>query len=208
MVNRREIKCPRFDRPIPGIGQCHNPNETVYFTWTDSINRLSVAVKKSDTHLDGCDEIQCRKTTLAEPNFSTQYSQRERVFDFWTVHDGLVRAQSWLVVQAQAATLYGWVHDDVIKRKHFRVTGPLCGEFTGPGEFPTQRPVTRSFDVFYYLPLNTRLCKPPWGWRFETISWLLWRQCNVVPWIAVDTNLVYTRCLCYHCIPYLMDIST
>ena len=31
----------------------------------------------------------------------------------------------------------------------FRVTGPLCGEFTGPGEFPTQRPVTRSFDVFF-----------------------------------------------------------
>ena len=30
----------------------------------------------------------------------------------------------------------------------FRVTGPLCGEFTGPGEFPAQRPVTRSFDVF------------------------------------------------------------
>ena len=25
-----------------------------------------------------------------------------------------------------------------------RVTGPLCGEFTGPGEFPAQRPVTRS----------------------------------------------------------------
>ena len=29
----------------------------------------------------------------------------------------------------------------------FRVTGPLWGEFTGPGEFPAQRPVTRSFDV-------------------------------------------------------------
>ena len=28
----------------------------------------------------------------------------------------------------------------------FRVTGLLCGEFTSPGEFPTQRPVTRSFD--------------------------------------------------------------
>ena len=39
----------------------------------------------------------------------------------------------------------------------FRVTGPLCGEFTGPGEFPTQRPVTRSFDVFFDLRLNTRL---------------------------------------------------
>ena len=32
----------------------------------------------------------------------------------------------------------------------FRVTGHLCGEFTGPGEFPTQRPVTRSFDVFFW----------------------------------------------------------
>ena len=41
----------------------------------------------------------------------------------------------------------------------FRVTGPLCGEFTGPGEFPTQRPVTRSFDVLFDLCLNKRLSK-------------------------------------------------
>ena len=60
----------------------------------------------------------------------------------------------------------------------FRVTGPLCGEFTGPGEFPTQRPVTRSFDVFFDLRLNKRLSKQPWGWWFETPSWPLWRQCN------------------------------
>ena len=40
----------------------------------------------------------------------------------------------------------------------FRVTGPLCGEFTGPvtGEFPLQRPVMRSFDVFFDLRLNKR----------------------------------------------------
>ena len=60
----------------------------------------------------------------------------------------------------------------------FRVTGPLCGEFTGPGEVPTQRPVTRSFDVFFDLRLNKRLSKQPWGWWFETPSWSLWRQCN------------------------------
>ena len=60
----------------------------------------------------------------------------------------------------------------------FRVTGPLCGEFTDPGEFPTQRPVTRSFDVFFDLRLNKRLSKQPWGWWFETPSWSLWRQCN------------------------------
>ena len=37
----------------------------------------------------------------------------------------------------------------------FRVTGPLCGEFTGHREsFPSQRPVTRSFDIFFDLRLN------------------------------------------------------
>ena len=41
----------------------------------------------------------------------------------------------------------------------FRVTGALCGEFTGPGEFPTQKPVTRSFDVFLDLCMNKRLSK-------------------------------------------------
>ena len=61
----------------------------------------------------------------------------------------------------------------------FRVSGRLCGEFAGPGEFPTQRPVTRSFYVFFDLRLNRRLSKQPWGWWFETPSWPLWRQCNV-----------------------------
>ena len=60
----------------------------------------------------------------------------------------------------------------------FRVNGPLCGKFTGPGEFPAQRRVTRSFDVFFDLRLNERLSKQPCGWWFETPSWSLWRQCN------------------------------
>ena len=66
-----------------------------------------------------------------------------------------------------------------------RVTGPLCGEFTGPGEFPAQRPVTRSFDAFFDLRLNKRLSKQPRGWWFETPSWSLWRQCNIDP---IDEN--------------------
>ena len=60
----------------------------------------------------------------------------------------------------------------------FRVTGPLCGVFTGPGEFPTQGPVTRSFDVFFHLCLNKRLNKQPWCWWFETLPWSLWRHSN------------------------------
>ena len=62
----------------------------------------------------------------------------------------------------------------------FRVTGPLCGEFTGPGEFPAQRPVTRSFGVFFDLRLNNWLSKQSLGWWFETPPWSLWRHCNVI----------------------------
>ena len=64
----------------------------------------------------------------------------------------------------------------------FRETGPLCGGITGPGEFPTQRPVTRSFDVLFDLCLNKRLSKQWWGWWFETSSRSLWRQCNERHW--------------------------
>ena len=72
----------------------------------------------------------------------------------------------------------------------FRVTGPLCREFTGPGEFPTQRPATRSFDgFFFYLRLNKRLSKQLWGWWFETPPWSLWRQCNVLEFIGGQTRV-------------------
>ena len=55
----------------------------------------------------------------------------------------------------------------------------ICaGNSPVPGEFPTQRPVTRSFDVFLDRRLNNRLSKQLWGWWFETLSCPLWRQCN------------------------------
>ena len=38
------------------------------------------------------------------------------------------------------------------------------------GEFPKQRPVTRSFDVFFDMRLNKQLNKQSWGWWFETPS--------------------------------------
>ena len=47
-----------------------------------------------------------------------------------------------------------------------------------PGEFPVQRSVTRSFDVFFDLRLNKRLSKQWWGWWFETLSHPLWRHRN------------------------------
>ena len=55
----------------------------------------------------------------------------------------------------------------------------LCaGNAPVSGEFPTQRPVTRSFDVFFDLRLNKRLNKQSWGWWFETLSRPFWRHRN------------------------------
>ena len=48
------------------------------------------------------------------------------------------------------------------------------------GEFPTQRPVTRSFDVYFDLRPNKRLSKQSWGWWFGTPSYPLWRHHNEI----------------------------
>ena len=72
----------------------------------------------------------------------------------------------------------------------FRVTGPLCGEFTG--HFPSQRSVTRSFDVFFDLCRNKRLNKHLWGWWFGTPSRPLWRHSNVI--IFLSTGYGCTNC--------------
>ena len=60
----------------------------------------------------------------------------------------------------------------------FRVIGHLCGNSPVTGEFPAQRPVTRSFGVFFDLCLNERFSKQSWGWWFETPSRPSWRHCN------------------------------
>ena len=58
----------------------------------------------------------------------------------------------------------------------------ICAENSPvTGEFPAQRPVTRSFDVLFDLCLNKRLSKQSWGWWFETPPHPLWRHCIVIP---------------------------
>ena len=58
----------------------------------------------------------------------------------------------------------------------------ICaGNSPVPGEFPTQRPVTRSFDVFFDLCPNRLLNKQWWGWWFGAQSCPLWRHTNDCP---------------------------
>ena len=61
----------------------------------------------------------------------------------------------------------------------FRVTGPLCGEFTGHWWIPQQKKtVTRSIDAFFDMRLNKRLGKQSRSWWYETRSRSLWRHCS------------------------------
>ena len=63
--------------------------------------------------------------------------------------------------------------------KTFSALLAICaGNSPVPGEFPAQRLVTPSFDVFFDLRLNKRLSKLSWGWWFETLSRPLWRHYN------------------------------
>ena len=60
----------------------------------------------------------------------------------------------------------------------FRVTGPLWGDQPVPSGFPSQRPVTRSRDVFLDLQTNKRLSKQSRHQWSETPLCSLWRHCN------------------------------
>ena len=70
-------------------------------------------------------------------------------------------------------------HDDVMKwKKKCSAVLALCeGNSTVTGEFPSQRPVTRSVDIFSDLHLDKWLSKQSRPWWFETSSRTLWRHC-------------------------------
>ena len=62
----------------------------------------------------------------------------------------------------------------------FSVLRVICAGISPvTGEFSAQRPVTRSFGVFFNLRLNKRLSKQSWGWWFEMPSRpLLYSTCH------------------------------
>ena len=84
--------------------------------------------------------------------------------------------QSYVNYSYSSGWLAWWRH----QMETFSALLALCaGSSPVSGEFPAQRPVTRSFDVFFDLRLNKRLSKQSWGWWFETPSRSLWRHRNV-----------------------------
>ena len=108
-------------------------------------------------------------------------SDAKNVSWFWYNHIILL----WFYAKPNKYSMAWWRH----QMETFSALLALCaGNSPVSGEFPAQRPVTRSFDIFFDLSLNKRLSKQSRGWWFETISCPLWRQCNgktpILIWIT------------------------
>ena len=101
---------------------------------------------------------------------------------FWSLHWYLWTKTSWWRYQMET----------------FSALLAICARNSPvPGEFPTQRPVTRSFDVFFDLCPYKRLSKQWWRRWFETPSCPLWRQCYVDEFYSVCLQ-GYPRLLIVH----------
>ena len=92
--------------------------------------------------------------------------------------ESLVNADGWICHEPW------WRH----QMETFSALLAICaGNSPVTGEFPAQRPVTRSFGVFFDLRLNKRLSKQSWGWCVKMLSPPLWRHNNgsqVAKWIG------------------------
>ena len=87
---------------------------------------------------------------------------------------------------------------DVIKWKHFRVTGSLCGVFTGHRWIPHTK--ASDAELWWFLCLNKWLSKQSRGWWFETPSGSLWHHCDGNVTVGYTNWPCYKMCfICYVC---------
>ena len=84
----------------------------------------------------------------------------------------------------------------------FRVTGHLCGEFTGPRWIPRKKASNAELSCFFDLHPNKRLSKQWQGWWFEKPSCPLWRHRNgcIKLWV-LDWYQVFLFANSIHSVP-------
>ena len=116
----------------------------------------------------------------------------EWISNFITHFTGHVITCSDYCPTSASVIRFSWWHHQM---EIFSALLALCaGNSPVTGEFPTQRPVTRSFDVFFDLWVNKRLSKQWWGWWFETPSYSLWRHCNVEYLFRSICTVILNQC--------------
>ena len=94
-----------------------------------------------------------------------------------TLHSRFIYCTRYIGELVRSSKIAWWRH----QMETFSALLAICaGNSPVPGEFPAQRPVTRSFDVFFDLRPNKRLSKHWSGWWFGTPSRPLWCHCNAI----------------------------
>ena len=85
---------------------------------------------------------------------------------------------------------YPWWHHQM--ETYSSLLALCAGNSPVTGEFPSQRLVTQSFDVFFDLRLNKWLSKQSRRRWFEMPSCSLWRHCNVNKYILFRKQISVT----------------
>ena len=93
-----------------------------------------------------------------------------------TIDSSLIRYRGYVTYESNISTSW-WRHQ---METFSALLAISAGNSPVPGEFHAQRPVTRSFGVFFDLRPNKRLSKQSWGWWSETPSSSLWRHRNAI----------------------------
>ena len=102
-------------------------------------------------------------TKSLETNFSEDFYKRGRI----SVQEINWKCYLLTMHRFALASVSWWRH----QMETFSALLALCvGNSPVTAEFPSQRPVTRDFDVFFDPRLNKRLSEYSWGRWFETLS--------------------------------------
>ena len=122
-------------------------------------------------------------------NFSTALSSKQQIKHQSFASLGFFERNLPVPFEAEGQASW-WRH----QMETFSALLAICaGNSPVPGEFPTQRPVTRSFHVYFDLRPNKRLSKQSWGWWFETLSCPLWRHRNMWKGFRCHDVIMYNK---------------
>ena len=109
------------------------------------------------------------------------------LYDLINPSDGALMISIYSLINTNGFLWYRVISRFIWRRhqmKTFSAWLDICaGNSPVTGEFPSQRPVTQSFDILFDLHLNKRLNKQWWGWWFEIPSGPIWRYCNASYWL-------------------------
>ena len=141
----------------------------IYLYWLDLINLSTIATNQKDLRSRRWN-LQMEETQLLKVvGISTETLNTQRLrYDCAMTKESSLRYWTFL-----------WVTWWRYQMETFSALLALCaGNLPVTGEFPAQKPVTRSFDVFFNLHLNQQFRKKSRRRWFETPLCSLWRHCN------------------------------